>query len=327
MSIEVLPVEGLPEVRPGDDLATLLAGPLGSVGVRDGDVVAVTQKIVSKAEGRVVPEARRRPRGLGRAGDAAPRRPARRPRDRRDPPRVRVRERGRRRLQRRGGVPHAAAGGPGRLGGAAPPRAGRTARRRDRRRDHGHVRQDLAARRRERRDRLRRHPGARRPPRDHRPPRPRARGDGRGARRRGGGRERARDGQGGAGAGRDRAGRGVRAGGGPGGRDGPAARGGPVPNVPAPVDLGAADDPGVRGRRGVARGGGGGGSGRVHGAGAASHATVVVQRDLEPVGEAAAARRDRGRLARGSPRRRDTRGHDRTPDREERRRCSAPRRS
>ena len=57
MSIEVLPVEGLPEVRPGDDLATLLAGPLGSVGVRDGDVVAVTQKIVSKAEGRVVPEA------------------------------------------------------------------------------------------------------------------------------------------------------------------------------------------------------------------------------------------------------------------------------
>ena len=57
MSIEVLPVEGLPEVRPGDDLATLLAGPLGSVGVRDGDVVAVTQKIMSKAEGRVVPEA------------------------------------------------------------------------------------------------------------------------------------------------------------------------------------------------------------------------------------------------------------------------------
>src|SRR5215211_4011168 len=56
MSIEVLPVEGLPEVRPGDDLASLLAAPLRSIGVRDGDVVAVTQKIVSKAEGRVVPE-------------------------------------------------------------------------------------------------------------------------------------------------------------------------------------------------------------------------------------------------------------------------------
>ncbi len=56
MSIEVLPVEGLPEVRPGDDLAALLAEPLGSIGIRDRDVVAVTQKVISKAEGRVVPE-------------------------------------------------------------------------------------------------------------------------------------------------------------------------------------------------------------------------------------------------------------------------------
>ncbi|HET9725083.1 MAG TPA: coenzyme F420-0:L-glutamate ligase [Actinomycetota bacterium] len=55
MSLEVLPVEGLPEVRPGDDLATLLAPPLRALGLRDGDVVVVTQKVVSKAEGRVVP--------------------------------------------------------------------------------------------------------------------------------------------------------------------------------------------------------------------------------------------------------------------------------
>jgi coenzyme F420-0:L-glutamate ligase/coenzyme F420-1:gamma-L-glutamate ligase len=59
--IEVLPVEGLPEVREGDDLADLLAPGLSGIGVRDGDVVAVTQKVVSKAEGRVVPE------GAGRA--------------------------------------------------------------------------------------------------------------------------------------------------------------------------------------------------------------------------------------------------------------------
>ncbi len=59
--IEVLPVEGLPEVREGDDLADLLAPGLAGIGVRDGDVVAVTQKVVSKAEGRVVPE------GAGRA--------------------------------------------------------------------------------------------------------------------------------------------------------------------------------------------------------------------------------------------------------------------
>jgi coenzyme F420-0:L-glutamate ligase/coenzyme F420-1:gamma-L-glutamate ligase len=56
LSLEILPVEGLPEVRPGDDLAVVLAAPLGALGARDGDVVAVTQKVVSKAEGRVVPE-------------------------------------------------------------------------------------------------------------------------------------------------------------------------------------------------------------------------------------------------------------------------------
>jgi coenzyme F420-0:L-glutamate ligase/coenzyme F420-1:gamma-L-glutamate ligase len=53
--IELWPVEGLPEFRPGDDLAAMLAEPLRVLGIRDGDVVAVTQKIVSKAEGRVVP--------------------------------------------------------------------------------------------------------------------------------------------------------------------------------------------------------------------------------------------------------------------------------
>jgi coenzyme F420-0:L-glutamate ligase/coenzyme F420-1:gamma-L-glutamate ligase len=49
--IQLLPVEGLPEVRPGDDLATLIAG---AVELADGDVVVVTQKVVSKAEGRLV---------------------------------------------------------------------------------------------------------------------------------------------------------------------------------------------------------------------------------------------------------------------------------
>ncbi len=54
-------VPGLPEVRPGDDLAALvaaalddLAWPDGSRGVVDGDIVVVTSKVVSKAEGRVV---------------------------------------------------------------------------------------------------------------------------------------------------------------------------------------------------------------------------------------------------------------------------------
>ena len=56
MTIEIWPVEGLPEIRKGDDLPAMLAEPLRSLGIRDGDVVAVTQKIVSKAEGRVVPD-------------------------------------------------------------------------------------------------------------------------------------------------------------------------------------------------------------------------------------------------------------------------------
>lgn len=56
MTIEIWPVEGLPEIREGDDLAAMLAEPLRALGVRDDDVVAITQKIVSKSEGRVVPD-------------------------------------------------------------------------------------------------------------------------------------------------------------------------------------------------------------------------------------------------------------------------------
>ena len=59
--IEVLAVAGLPEVRPGDDLAALIAG---AVTLVDGDVVVVTQKVVSKAEDRLVdidPEVGHRP--------------------------------------------------------------------------------------------------------------------------------------------------------------------------------------------------------------------------------------------------------------------------
>ncbi|HZG05663.1 MAG TPA: coenzyme F420-0:L-glutamate ligase [Streptomyces sp.] len=48
---------GIPEVRPGDDLVKLIADAAtapGLPGLADGDVVVVTSKIVSKAEGRVV---------------------------------------------------------------------------------------------------------------------------------------------------------------------------------------------------------------------------------------------------------------------------------
>ncbi|GAB1335992.1 coenzyme F420-0:L-glutamate ligase [Streptomyces sp. E-15] len=45
-------LSGIPEVRPGDDLAKLIAA--AGPDLADGDVVVVTSKIVSKAEGRVV---------------------------------------------------------------------------------------------------------------------------------------------------------------------------------------------------------------------------------------------------------------------------------
>jgi coenzyme F420-0:L-glutamate ligase/coenzyme F420-1:gamma-L-glutamate ligase len=52
--VSVIPLTGLPEVRPGDDLAALLGdGVERAGGLEDGDVVVVAQKAVSKAEGRV----------------------------------------------------------------------------------------------------------------------------------------------------------------------------------------------------------------------------------------------------------------------------------
>src|SRR5205807_1059414 len=45
-------VDGLPEVQEGDDLAELIA--TAAADLRDGDVVVVTSKVVSKAEGRLV---------------------------------------------------------------------------------------------------------------------------------------------------------------------------------------------------------------------------------------------------------------------------------
>ena len=54
--IQIFPLPGLPEIRPGDDLARLI---LGAVRIQDfrvaaGDVFVVAQKIVSKAEDRIV---------------------------------------------------------------------------------------------------------------------------------------------------------------------------------------------------------------------------------------------------------------------------------
>ncbi len=50
--LTVTPVAGLPEITAGDDLAALICD--AAPGLRDGDILVVTSKIVSKAEGRVI---------------------------------------------------------------------------------------------------------------------------------------------------------------------------------------------------------------------------------------------------------------------------------
>jgi coenzyme F420-0:L-glutamate ligase / coenzyme F420-1:gamma-L-glutamate ligase len=50
-ALTIAPVQGLPELREGDDLARLIAE---SAEILDGDVLVVAQKAISKVEGRVV---------------------------------------------------------------------------------------------------------------------------------------------------------------------------------------------------------------------------------------------------------------------------------
>ena len=71
--ISIRPVEGLPEIGEGDDLAALIAE---RARLEDGDVLVVAQKAVSKAEGRVVRLADVEPSERARelAGDEDPRR-------------------------------------------------------------------------------------------------------------------------------------------------------------------------------------------------------------------------------------------------------------
>jgi coenzyme F420-0:L-glutamate ligase / coenzyme F420-1:gamma-L-glutamate ligase len=52
--LQLFPLERLPAIRPRDDLAALLARAAEAAGVRDGDLLVVCQKVVSKAEGRIV---------------------------------------------------------------------------------------------------------------------------------------------------------------------------------------------------------------------------------------------------------------------------------
>jgi len=53
VTLEVHPLLGVGPVGPGDDVATVLQKPLSEIGPRPGDILVVTHKIVSKAEGAI----------------------------------------------------------------------------------------------------------------------------------------------------------------------------------------------------------------------------------------------------------------------------------
>ena len=55
-TIAIIPIPGVPQIKPGDDLPALLLKAIddAKVGLKDGDILVICQKIVSKAEGAVV---------------------------------------------------------------------------------------------------------------------------------------------------------------------------------------------------------------------------------------------------------------------------------
>jgi coenzyme F420-0:L-glutamate ligase/coenzyme F420-1:gamma-L-glutamate ligase len=70
--VRIIPLRGIGEVRPGDDLAELIFAALARQGLAlvSGDVLVVTQKIVSKAEGRLVDLAEVEPSAFARVAAA-----------------------------------------------------------------------------------------------------------------------------------------------------------------------------------------------------------------------------------------------------------------
>lgn len=54
-TMQIVPIPGLPEIRPGDDLAGLIIDACeAAAGLADYDVLVVSQKVVSKAEGQLI---------------------------------------------------------------------------------------------------------------------------------------------------------------------------------------------------------------------------------------------------------------------------------
>ncbi len=56
MKMEIIPLKGIPRVKKGDDISKLIVecAKASKIDIKDGDVIVISQKIVSKAEGRTV---------------------------------------------------------------------------------------------------------------------------------------------------------------------------------------------------------------------------------------------------------------------------------
>jgi len=54
MSVEIIGVQGIGDIAPGDDLPAIIAQATADTPLHDGDVVVVTHKIVSKSEGQLI---------------------------------------------------------------------------------------------------------------------------------------------------------------------------------------------------------------------------------------------------------------------------------
>ncbi|MBL1435222.1 MAG: coenzyme F420-0:L-glutamate ligase [Rhodobacteraceae bacterium] len=54
MGLELLPVPGIPDINPGDDIVAIIGDALAPLGLVDGDILTSAHKIFSKAEGQVV---------------------------------------------------------------------------------------------------------------------------------------------------------------------------------------------------------------------------------------------------------------------------------
>jgi len=54
VEVTLTPIPNIPDIKPGDNLVTLVGGALAPLGLQDGDILSCAHKIFSKAEGQII---------------------------------------------------------------------------------------------------------------------------------------------------------------------------------------------------------------------------------------------------------------------------------